>query len=59
MFETFFFEDLIGMKTVNDKVFIIGNFNARTGEIFDYISLDDETPALPIRKNRDKKVKKW
>ena len=55
IFETFF-EDLIGMITVNDKVFIMGDFNARTGEIFDYISLDDETPALPIRKNRDEKV---
>ena len=55
MFETFF-EELIGMKTVNDTVFIMGDFNARTGEKFDYISLDDETPALPIRKNRDKKV---
>ena len=41
---------------MNDKVFLMGDFNARTGEMSDYILLDDEVSALPERKNKDRKV---
>ena len=55
MFETFS-EDLMGLKTLNVNVFVMGDINARMGEMCDNICLDDETPALPVRENKDEKV---
>ena len=44
------------MKTSSTKTIMMGDFNARTGEINDYIDFHDYEDILPPRKNKDKKT---
>ena len=51
-------EDIIQYKNKANKVFLMGNFNARTGNLFDYIDTDGVTLIVP-RFDLDKNQKQW
>ena len=48
--------NVISLKLSSAKTIMMGDFNARTGEMNDFVDFDDNEDMLPVRKNKDKKV---
>ena len=51
-------EDLIQYKNTANKVILMGDFNARTSNLIDYIDIDGVTLIVP-RFDMDKNQKQW
>ena len=49
-------EDILQYKNPGSKLILMGDFNARTGNLIDYIDIYDEEEQVPPRLNRDLKV---
>ena len=47
---------VVSVKTSSAKTIMMGGFNARTGEMNDYIDFQDNENILPAQKTR---IKKW
>ena len=49
-------EDIACFKRQSSHSLLMGDFNARTGKLDDYVELDEEISEVPRRSNRDETV---